>query len=160
MINENETPVVTLGACRGGPTIPLSEAGGARAEQCIVCGMIVDAGRAESVTFGFRARCLGQTPTAQQVKDLTLALWDAADFEEGAAHMRKFTAAIQQTAPIATGWAVVGPHGLIGAPYFSAHMACEATAWWYAGFRTRGEIAEAKACGARAFRCELREIEG
>lgn len=55
----DEPPVVTLGACRGGPTIPLSYASGAVFEQCIVCSMIVDAGRAESVTFGFKARCEG-----------------------------------------------------------------------------------------------------
>lgn len=57
---------------------------------------------------------------------------------------------------IATGWAVVRADGK--SVDFDKDASGEDQAWWHAGFRTSSAIAAAKSCGARAFRCEVREI--
>jgi hypothetical protein len=55
-----------------------------------------------------------------------------------------------------TGWAVQCPDGRIVVN--AEPSATEATTWWMAcGYAD--DVARAKARGARAFRCEIREIE-
>lgn len=58
---------------------------------------------------------------------------------------------------IATGWAVVRADGSVIADF--AHDIDEATIWKFAtGYGIAEDIAYAKSRGARAFRCEVREI--
>jgi hypothetical protein len=57
----------------------------------------------------------------------------------------------------APGWAVQCPDGRLIVN--AEASATEATTWWMAcGYAD--DVARAKARGARAFRCEIREIEG
>lgn len=58
---------------------------------------------------------------------------------------------------LATGWAVVRPDGTVVTN--TEPGATEEGAWWRAiGYRDQVEAAKAR--GARAFRCEVREIGG
>jgi len=55
-----DTPLASLGACRGGPTLALSDVANGVEEECILCGMIVRADQVEHPVFGFKARCEGK----------------------------------------------------------------------------------------------------
>ena len=45
------------GACRGGPTLALSDVANGVEEECVLCGMIVRADQVEHPVLGFKARC-------------------------------------------------------------------------------------------------------
>lgn len=50
-------PAVPKGACDGGETIALADAGDGRFEECTVCGLVTGADQVDDWVFGFRARC-------------------------------------------------------------------------------------------------------
>jgi len=55
-----EPKLASLGACRGGPTLALSDVANGVEAECVVCGMIVRADQVEHPVLGFKARCEGK----------------------------------------------------------------------------------------------------
>lgn len=55
----DEPAEVTEGACKGGPTIPLTDAGDRMLLECVRCGLVVPHGNWNNAS-GFKAGCLGE----------------------------------------------------------------------------------------------------